>query len=67
MTETTRSCAPLGDGQCDGFAGSADDDFTPSGFCHCPCHDSANLPATIPLVRDWHDGFHGITRKERAQ
>jgi hypothetical protein len=47
----TESCAPKGDGACDG----SDEIGT---VCECPCHEIANLPATVALVKDWHDRLH---------
>lgn len=57
---TTASCAPLGDGVCDGFAGSDDDDVVTHGLCSCWCHNTDDLPPTVQGVRDWHDRHHGV-------
>lgn len=47
--EYTESCAPKGDGICDGY----DPDTTEE--CECNCHVTSDLPATMAAVAVWHN------------
>jgi hypothetical protein len=58
--QTTLSCAPLGDGICDGYLGSAEDDAPDHHLCACWCHNVGDLPPTVQSVRAWHDRHHGV-------
>ena len=50
----TESCAPKGDGICDGF-----DPYT-MRECLCHCHNAFDLPDTQAEVKVWHDEMWGI-------
>lgn len=49
----TESCAPKGDGICDGF------DPDTSEECVCNCHHALDLPLTQAAVKVWHDEMWG--------
>lgn len=49
----TESCAPKGDGICDGF------DPDTSEECVCNCHHAFDLPVTQAAVKVWHDEMWG--------
>lgn len=52
-TDVSPSCAPLGDGICDGYY-EVEEGGEPL-WCTCECHDADDLPNTTDGVRDWHD------------
>lgn len=50
----TESCAPKGDGICDGFDPDTDE------ACECNCHEDEDLPTTQKAVKVWHDEIWGV-------
>lgn len=55
------SCAPGGDGQCDGF--DYDDH---EAACECPCHESDLGSLSISQITKWHEILHTLDGNESS-